>query len=76
MRATRGALSPNFQVATTHARHIVAGIQAFVWTSTKNEWNAQNAISSRAFGPLFGTSITHQLITRVLTFYHERLHQT
>ena len=32
-------------------------------TSTKNEWNAQNAIWSRAFGP----SITRNFITRVLT---------
>ena len=38
---------------------------AFVWTSTKNEWNAQNAIWSRAFGP----SITGNLDTRVLTFW-------
>ena len=32
-------------------------------TSTKNEWNAQNAIWSRAFG----LSITRNFITRVLT---------
>ena len=32
-----------------------------VWTSTKNEWNAQNAIWSCAFG----LSITRNLITRV-----------
>ena len=32
-------------------------------TSTKNEWNAQNPIWSRAFGP----SITRNLITRVLS---------
>ena len=36
---------------------------AFVWTSTKKEWNPHNAIWSRAFGP----SITRNLIKRVLT---------
>ena len=36
---------------------------ARVWTSTKNEWNAQNAVWSRAFRP----STTRHLITRVLT---------
>ena len=34
-----------------------------VWTSTKNEWNAQNAVWSRAFR----TSTPSHLITRVLT---------
>ena len=45
---------------------------AFVWTSTKNEWNEQNAIWSRAFGP----SITRNLITLVLTISHVKLKQS
>ena len=36
---------------------------ACVWTSTKNEWNAQNAVWSRAFRP----STPRHLITRVFT---------
>ena len=36
---------------------------ACVWTSTKNEWNAQNAVWSRAFR----ISTPSHLITRVLT---------
>ena len=47
-------------------------LPAFVWTSTKNEWNAKNAIGSRAFGP----SITRNLITRVLTASHVKLTQS
>ena len=37
---SRGARNPNLQVATMHEQHLlcVAGI---VWSSTKNEWNAQ-----------------------------------
>jgi len=35
---------------------------AFVWTSTKNEWNAQNAVLSRAFRP----STPRNLIMHVL----------
>ena len=35
----------------------------WVWTSFKKEWNAQNTIWSRAFGP----SITRNMITRFLT---------
>ena len=45
---------------------------AFVWTSTKNEWNAQNALCSRVFGP----SITRNLITRVLTICYVNLTQS
>ena len=41
------------------------------WTSTKNEWNTQNA-KSRAFGP----SITRNLITRFLTICHVKLTQS
>ena len=44
---------------------------ALVWTSTKNECNAQNAIWSRAFGP----SITRNLITRFLTICHVKRSQ-
>ena len=42
---------------------------AFVWTSTKNELNAQNRIWSLTFGP----SITRNVIMCVLTFYHVKL---
>ena len=35
LRATRGVHNPHLRIA--HVRH-------FVWTSTKNEWNTQNAI--------------------------------
>ena len=45
---------------------------AFVWTSTKNEWNAQNAIWSRAFRPF----TPRNLITRVLTICHVKLTQS
>ena len=45
---------------------------AFVWTSTKNEWNAQNAIWS----PAFGLSNPRNLITRVLTLCHVKLTQS
>ena len=38
-------------------------VATFLWTSTKNEWNAQNVIWSNTLGP----SITHNLITGVLT---------
>ena len=41
-------------------------VASFIWTSTKNEWNAQNATLLRAFGP----SITRYLITCVLAIYH------
>ena len=43
-----------------HFKHVIARDQEpaiqifrvlFVWTSTKNEWNAENTICSRAFGP-------------------------
>ena len=37
-------------------------LPAFVWTSTKNEWNAQKVMWSRAFGRLN----TRNLTTRVL----------
>lgn len=36
LQTTRGVHNPNLQVAIAHVRH-------FVWTSTKNEWNTQNA---------------------------------
>ena len=39
-------------------------VASFVWTSTKNEWNAPNANVVNAFGP----SIPRNLITRVLTY--------
>ena len=39
---------------------------AFVWTSTKNERDAQNTIWSRAFRP----STPRNLIARVLTICH------
>ena len=42
------------------------------WTSKKNQWNAYNAIWSRAFG----LSITRNLITRGLTICHAKLTQT
>ena len=44
----------------------------FVWTSTKNVWNAKNALWSRAFG----LSITRKLITRLLTICHVKLSQS
>ena len=44
----------------------------FLWTCTKNKWNAHNAIWSLAIGP----SITRNLITRVLTIYHVKLAQS
>ena len=46
-----------------HMRHMYV---ASIWTSTKNEWNAQNAILSCAFPP----STPHNLITHVLTICH------
>ena len=64
LRATRGARNPKLQVVITHASHVCShhsfGLQL------RNEWNAQNAIWSRAFGP----SITRYLSTRVLTICH------
>ena len=45
---------------------------AFVWTPTKNVWNAQNPLLS----PTFGRSITCNLITRVLTICHVKLTQS
>ena len=50
-----------------HSTYVIA---SFVWTSTKNEWNAQNAIWSWALRP----SITRvrNVITPVLTTYHEK----
>ena len=47
-------------------------VTAFIWTSTKDEWNAQNLIWSHAFG----LSITHNLITHVLTISHMKLTQS
>ena len=40
-------------------------VAAFVWTSTKNEWNVHNAIWSRPYEP----STPRKLIRRVLTIY-------
>ena len=60
LRATRGARNPNLQAVTTHESHVCSQY-SFGLLLLKNEWNAQNAISSRAFGP----SITRNLITRV-----------
>ena len=45
---------------------------AFVWTSTKNVWNAQNALWSRAFG----LSITRKLIARIVTICYLKLSQS
>ena len=53
----------NLQDVITHASHVCSQYCVFVWTSTKNVWNASNALWSRLFGP----SITRHLITRVLT---------
>ena len=61
LRATKGACNPNLQVVITHAFHM-----------TKNEWNAQNAIWSRASGP----SITRSPITLVLTICHVKRKQS
>ena len=47
-------------------------VASFAWTSTRNIWNAENTIWSRAFGP----SIVRYLITRVLTIYHVKLKQS
>ena len=41
---------------------------ALVWTSIKNEWNAQNAVWSCWFWP----STPGNMITRVLTICHEK----
>ena len=49
LRVTRGARNPNLQVVITHASRVCGQQPALVWTSTKNEWNAQNAHWSRAF---------------------------
>ena len=42
-------------------------VASFVWTSTENEWNAQNESWSQEFGPS---------ITRVLIIYHVELKQS
>ena len=43
--ATRGARNHNLQVVITHASHVCSQHEpAFVWISTKNEWNVHNAI--------------------------------
>lgn len=42
LRVTRGAHSPNLQVVITHASNVYS--QHLFGTSTKNEWNIQNAI--------------------------------
>ena len=34
----------NLPVAITDTQHISTYVATFVWTSTKNEWNAQNEI--------------------------------
>ena len=34
----------NLHVAIMHAWHTRIHIASFIWTSTKNEWNAQNPI--------------------------------
>ena len=47
-------------------------VASFAWTSTKNEWNAENTICSRAFGP----SIARYRTTHVLTIYHVKLKQS
>ena len=57
LRATRGDRNPNLQVIITHTSHVCS---QHVWTSIKNEWNAQNAI----------------LITRALTICHEKRTQS
>ena len=46
-------------------------VAAFVWTSTKNEWNVHNAIWSRPYEP----STPRKLIRRVLTICHVKLTQ-
>ena len=71
LRATTGARNPNLQVVITHTSHVCMQ-PAFVRTSTKNEWNVQKAIRSRAFG----LSIPRYLITRVLTICHVKLMQS
>ena len=47
-------------------------VASFGWTSTKNEWNAQNATWSCLFGP----SISCNLIASVLTIYRVKLTQS
>ena len=37
---SRGARNPNLQVATMHEQHLLY-VANIVWSSTKNEWNAQ-----------------------------------
>ena len=67
---SKSTRNPNLQVAIMHG--VSCMWQAFVWTSSENERNAQNAIWSRAFGLFF----TRNLITRVLTICHVQLPQS
>ena len=63
--------SPQSQSPGCYYACVACMYPAFVSTSTKNEWNAQSAIWSRAFGP----SITCNLMTCVLTICHVKLTQ-
>ena len=59
-------LSPTVLLSRLLLRMRSTYVASLVWTSTKNEWNAQNAVWS----PSFILSITHDLITHILTIYH------
>ena len=67
-----GEIHQNFTVASASVGLILATAlvtcmySAFVWTSTKNEWKAKNAI----WLPVFRPSTPRNLITWVLTICH------
>ena len=83
MKKKTGSVFPTFCRATNfhHASIMCCNVSqvgyncsnvsqtGYAWTSTKDEWNAQNPLYSRAFGP----SSTHNLITRVLTISQMKL---
>ena len=64
-------LSPSILISNLLLRMLGKYVASFVWTSTNNEWNVQNAIWSHAFGP----SVTRYVITRVLTIYYLKLNK-
>ena len=72
LRATLVICNPNLQVVTMYFACVACMWPAFIWTSTKNEWNAQNTIWSCMFRP----STLHNLITRVLIVCQVKRTQT
>ena len=65
LRAPLVTCNPNLQVVTMNFACVACMCPAFIWTSTKNEWNVQNTIWSCMFRP----STPHNLITRVLIIH-------